>query len=140
MCGKVDGLAQKKTIGLFRFLAVGAALAAVEHMAALAGFLKISTAPPWRHALFIVVDTGLCGLMILKPRWLYLPALLVAIQGVFSHGTHAWNLWFAQRRVDWLSVAVLLYMPLLLWAAFLNAQEKNKDERGLSSEWGANWP
>jgi hypothetical protein len=111
-----------------RFLAVGAALAAIYHLVAFAGFRMQSTAPPWRHALFVFVDAVLCGLLIWKPRWLYIPVSLIAVQGVLSHGTHAWRLWFVQRQVDWLSVAVLLYMPLLLLAAFLNARGRPDEQ------------
>ncbi len=87
-----------------------------------------SNAPPWRHALFVCIDAGLCGLLICRPRWLYIPVLLIAIQGVLSHGMHAWLLWSHQKHIDWLSVLVLLYMPPLVWIALLNARDRIGDQ------------
>jgi hypothetical protein len=53
------------------------------------------------------------GLLRYRPRFFFLYAALAG-QQVYSHGTYGWSVWTLAHRVDWASVAVLLFFPVML--------------------------
>jgi hypothetical protein len=63
--------------------------------------------PPWRHALFAVINAG-CALGFQKPfpgfTWAF--AALV-VQQIYSHGTQV----IGNGRLDWASAAVFVGLP-----------------------------
>jgi hypothetical protein len=73
-------------------------------------------APPWRHALFIVINAGLAAALVARVRGLVWIIFALTLQQIYSHGTYAWELWVTERRLDWASVVVLLGLPSLLLA------------------------
>lgn len=67
-----------------------------------------------RHELFVALNLGLALLLVLRPRWALVPAALLSLQQLSSHGS---DLAFSLRGpgpVDWASVLVLLFFPALL--------------------------
>lgn len=81
-------------------------------------------APPWRHALFVAVN-ALAAAALWRWRRAWLPAFAaLAAQQLWSHGRYGLAVWRLESRIDWASVAVLLFMPALLaalWSARSNA-------------------
>jgi hypothetical protein len=99
---------------LFRILAVLFAGAAAYHAVAFFDPAFSNGGAPWRHAFFCATDI-LCAWYILRrPRWFVLPFSLFTIQQLCSHGAHAWRLWRAEGRLDWLSFAVPIVVPCTL--------------------------
>ena len=114
---------------VFAGLAAGAALAAAYHLGAfgLACAYSHLHAAAWRHLVFVGIDAALSLLLLWRPRWLIVPVTIVAAQAFWSHGRGLWLAWHCTRQVDWISLAVLLYLPALLAAALWNAwQPENK--------------
>ena len=99
------------TAWIFRFLAVGFALAAAYHLTALLvpAFAKIAYSvdyPAWRHIAFIFIDGTFAFLFVARPNWLIWPYILLTLQVINGHGRVAWLLWREQRQIDWISVVV----------------------------------
>ena len=99
---------------MLRLFALGFAAGAVYHAVGLARPAWTEPAPAWRHALFVAVNAAAAaGLLRYRPAFL-LPFAGLVLQQVWSHGRYGWLVWRAQGRVDWASVAVLVFMPFLL--------------------------
>jgi len=108
---------------VFAWLAGGSALAAAYHLAAFATQFAHAqvNAAAWRHLVFVGIDIALAVLLLWRPRWLIAPVAIVTAQASWSHGHGLWNAWHSARQVDWVSVAVFLYLPFLVAAAISNA-------------------
>ncbi len=99
---------------LARALAVPFLAAAVYHAAGLLRPSWAEPAPPWRHALFVAVN-ALAAAGVLRWRRAWLPGYVaLAAQQLWSHGRYGLTVWRSEGRIDWASVGVLVFMPLLL--------------------------
>ena len=95
--------ASRRTI-LFRFVAVGFALAAIYHLAALAipTFARVAyppTYPVLRHVAFVIVDSLVALLFLSRPRWFIWPYVLLTLQVLQGHGVRAWQTWVQEREI-----------------------------------------
>ena len=70
--------------------------------------------PAWRHAVFVAINTILLYAFLKRPNWFIWFFALLTIQQLYSHGGYAISLWKRQQELDWISVIVVLAMPLLL--------------------------
>ncbi|PYX93514.1 MAG: hypothetical protein DMG67_04000 [Acidobacteria bacterium] len=52
-----------------------------------------------------------------------LPSILT-IQALYSHGTHAWKWWHLEHRVDWLSLGVIVALPIMLIVVIQDWRER----------------
>jgi hypothetical protein len=108
----------------FRLFALIFVAAAAYHLLALApGFSIPGT--HWRHALFVAIDFLFAGLLLLRPRWLVFPFLVLTVHSLYSHGSHAWMWWRSERRVDWLSLGVVIIMPIMLAVLIVERRKRN---------------
>jgi hypothetical protein len=103
----------------FRLIAAGFALGAVAHGTGLIAFLALHFElrpgyPPWRDAVFTVVDAGLAALALRAPRRLWLPVLAFLVQQVTNHGAWAWRAWTDAHRIDW---GLLVTLSFVMWSA-----------------------
>jgi hypothetical protein len=99
---------------IFRLFAAIFFAAAIYHLiAVVVPGLSIPGAH-WRHALFVGIDFLFAGLLLWRPRWLVFPFFVLTLWSLYSHGAHAWNWWHFERRVDWLSLGVVIVLPLML--------------------------
>lgn len=109
---------------LFSWLAAGAAVAATYYLGAFGvawAHMNLNAAG-WRHLAFVGIDTVLSLLVFLRPRWLVVPVAIVAAQALWSNGQGCWVSLRDARHVDWISLTVLLYIPILLGAAIWNTR------------------
>ena len=91
--------------------------AAAYHVAAYVHPAFSTGGSPARHAVFAVIDTVCAYLFVRRPLWFVFVFAAVAAETVWSHGQHAWRLLQNEERYDWLSIAVVLLIPVVL--AFL---------------------
>jgi hypothetical protein len=95
--------------------AVVLAAAALFH--AVACFVPVAQdSPPWRHALFALIDAAVALGLIFRPRGFALVFGFLVAQQLLSHGAALWHAFATEGRVDWISVGVLLTLPALLVA------------------------
>ena len=116
---------------LFRAAAVGAALSAAFHAAAMISpaIARIEyepTYPLWSHVVFIFIDSALVWLFLRRPSWLVWAVALLTVQTLAGHGCGAWRLWVEQGRVDWISVAVSIGTPAVLLLLFLDWRDRRR--------------
>jgi hypothetical protein len=99
---------------LFRMIAVLFVGAAIYHAVAFLEPALIAGGAHWRHATFCAIDI-LCAWYILRrPQWFVVAFAILTLQQICSHGARAWMLWHTERRLDWLSFAVLVVVPCIL--------------------------
>ena len=110
------------------FLFVGAAFFHASHIVAPeAG----DPSGPLRHTLFVAINLGVAACLWLRPSALRLIFGVLVIQQVASHGSTAWRLWTEHATVDYLSIGVVVVMPLT-WAALLasGSSQQARGEKG----------
>ena len=70
---------------------------------------------PMRHGLFVVIDFTV-GLGVWKrPRLFFWILSALGVQQLYSHGRALVSACTQEQRFDWISVLVLLVIPLALW-------------------------
>ena len=75
------------------------------------------TSSSTRHLVFVAINLFFCAAFALRVRWTIFPATLLSLQQFYSHG----GAFLEARRhgvFDGQSVAVLLFLPVVLIAAF----------------------
>ncbi|MGA3136906.1 MAG: hypothetical protein ABSC88_13035 [Terracidiphilus sp.] len=99
---------------IFRIIAVLFIGAAMYHAAAFLVPAFSYGGAHWRHAAFCVIDLLCACYLLRRPRWFVAAFGVLTLETLCSHGAHAWMLWHTGRRLDWLSFAVLIVVPLTL--------------------------
>jgi hypothetical protein len=99
---------------LFRFVALAFVCAALFHLSALLWPSIAEPVPPWRHALFVVINAALALGMRRRPRGFAFVFALFTAQQLWSHGVSGWQVWRDEQRVDWASLVTLLFLPGVL--------------------------
>lgn len=89
-------------------------IAALYHLAAAAAPWLGIRGTQWRHVLFVGIDATFAWLLLRRPWWLALPFALLTVHSLRSHGQGAWDQWQMARRVDWISIGVVVALPLIL--------------------------
>ena len=108
---------------LFIVFSILALVAAIYHLVNL--FYKTHDSPAWRHILFTLICFSCAYYFIARPKYfVYLFGALV-IQQYYSHGSYLIDLWEAQQKIHWISMAVLIFMPNCLFYLIKDNMDKN---------------
>lgn len=67
-----------------------------------------------RHEVFVGLNLALALLLVARPRWALVPAALLAVQQLYSHGSDLLTSVREPGPLDWASVGVLVFFPALL--------------------------
>jgi hypothetical protein len=67
-----------------------------------------------RHEVFVGLNLALALLLVARPRWALLPAALLSVQQLYSHGSDLLASVHEPGPFDWASVGVLVFFPALL--------------------------
>ena len=67
-----------------------------------------------RHGVFVGLNLALAWLLVARPRWALLPAALLSVQQLYSHGSDLVRSTREPGPFDWASVGVLVFFPALL--------------------------
>lgn len=90
-------------------------------------FYPPDSSPYWRHAIFVIVN-GICLYGIVKrPIWFTWFVGILTIQQWYSHGSFALELWKKQHIIDWISIGVLIFMPVFFLLLLTDQKVKPKD-------------
>ena len=81
-----------------------------------------NASPPWRHALFVLINLAVAGCLVLRPRAFVGAFALLTVQQIYGHGSMAWDAWQIRQQVDWVSLGIVVLMPLLLGLLVLDAR------------------
>ena len=85
--------------------------------------------PHTRHAVFAVIDAGFACLLLLRPWWALIPFAFLTGYSLYSHGRHAWQQWQLEGRLDWLSLGVVIVMPIMLAMLAVDARRRHNGTR-----------
>ena len=107
----------------FGTLAVTFAGVATFHAVALVRPDLAPPSPPWRHGLFAAINTVVAVGMVARPRGFVLAFAALTAQQLVSHGSAAWSAWIEERRVDVVSLLVVIAMPAALVALAIDARQ-----------------
>jgi len=95
---------------LFVVLAIFSLLAAIYHLTGV--FCKINESPVWRHALFVGINLFCVFGFLKRPNYFIYFFCLLFLQQYYSHGRHLIKLWHAQHAIHWISLFVLIALPV----------------------------
>ncbi len=107
------------------------ALASIYHLAAV--FFKIhpdvSGSSAARNILFVIINFICVYGMLKRPAWFIycFPALLV--QQLYSHGSGLINSWNEKGKMDWLSLIVVLILPVIMFFLIKDLKRKKIQRR-----------
>jgi hypothetical protein len=69
-----------------------------------------------RHAVFVGINLGCVGGLILQPPFFRVAFIALAAQQAYSHGGTAWMAWVERGEVDLVSLVIVVLMPAILAA------------------------
>jgi len=69
----------------------------------------------WRHGVFIIVNIIGAWLILWRPPWTVIPFSIVTVQSLYSHSHRMISWWTKNKQIDWISIAVLIVLPLALF-------------------------
>jgi len=99
----------------FKVIAILFAGAAVFHAI---GLLAPEWAPAesrWRHACYTLLDFTNAFFILSRPTWQVALLWAITAEQFHSHGVTAYEVWWRDGRIDWLSLAVLGVMTCVLF-------------------------
>ncbi|MEO5891563.1 MAG: hypothetical protein ABIQ31_15030 [Ferruginibacter sp.] len=77
-------------------------------------FYPSANSPAWRHAIFVLINFLVIYGLLKRPAWFIWFIAVLMLQQWYSHGSYAYQTWQKQHLIDWISVAIILLLPLLL--------------------------
>jgi hypothetical protein len=110
---------------LFKILALLGMFPIVYHFIGV--FCKINSSPVWRHQLFILIGAVSIYGILKRPPWFIWFFSLLAMQQLYSHGSDLFLYWKNVHRIHWISVAVLLFIPMTLFFLLLERTTINRE-------------
>jgi uncharacterized membrane protein len=78
----------------------------------------------WRHAVFFLIDLVCAWFLLKRPAWFVFAFGALTLETLYGHGTHAWMMWRAEGQIDWLSIGVLIVVPLTMALLIENAMRR----------------
>ena len=94
----------------FVVFAIFSLLAGLYHTRGL--FYPNGITPAWRHVLFILINTVCVYGFLKRPKWFIGFLGLLTLQQWYSHGGYAIGLWIKTHTIHWISVGVIVLLPL----------------------------
>ena len=119
-------LMSKKVLQIIFIVAALASFAALLfHLKG--SFYPSAETPAWRHVVFVVVNCICIYGVIKRPGWFTWFVGLLTLQQWYSHGSYAIELWQNQHCIHWVSICVVIFMPVLFVLLLIDRKSKLKD-------------
>jgi hypothetical protein len=71
-----------------------------------------------RHGIFVCINIICIYGVIKRPKWFIWFAVVLTLQQWCSHGSYAIHLWQTENKIHWISVGVILLLPVLVWLLY----------------------
>ena len=88
-------------------------VATMYHFIGALGF-AFYLSPQWRHAFWVVVDGGMASAMLHPRPWMIAPLAAITVWSLYSHGWIMFLVWRVTGQIQWLSLAVVIVLPVML--------------------------
>jgi len=108
---------------LFRYFAAVFGIAVLFHIGGM--FCHFNGCPWWRHLIFVGVDLFIVYGILKRPQYFIYIFMVFLMQQYYSHGSALVHLWKVQQRVDWISLLVIVYLPIVLAFLIVDMAKKN---------------
>lgn len=105
----------------FVVFAILAAVAALYHF--IGNFYKINSSSVRRHIFFIFISIICVYGLLKRPAWFILFFFVLLVQQLYSHGGDIIWHWRHGYHIDWISVAVLTFMPVVFVLLLLDRRK-----------------
>jgi hypothetical protein len=115
----------------FRACSLLAIIAAIYH--AIGMFYPINASPPWRHAIFVGVCLFCAYGFENRPRYFIYVFGALVVQQFFSHGSYLIGQWNDAHKIHWISVALLVVLPVIFFNLLAENRESRIKNRGSSN-------
>ena len=109
---------------IFRIFAFLFALAALYHTVGFFFPYMVIPSHHWRHGVFVLVNLVGIWLILWRPPWAIVPFFIMTLQGVNSHARRALKWWMTDQRIDWISIGVIIVLPLVIFFLYKVIREK----------------
>ena len=77
-------------------------------------FHPTTLTPAWRHGIFVLINIICIYGLLKRPIWFIWFVAILTLQQWYSHGSYALELWQIENKIHWISLAVIIFLPLLL--------------------------
>jgi hypothetical protein len=114
---------------IFRIFAILFVAAAFYHGIGYFFPKLVVPSPHWRHGVFILVNLIGVWLILWRPPWAILPFAALTVQQLNGHIKRGLHWWTAHQRIDWLSIGVVIILPIALFLLIQEIKEK-KQQKG----------
>ena len=105
---------------LFKIASLLSLLAAVYHLVGI--FYPINSSPAWRHLLFVCVALFCSYGLTKRPKYFVYFFFLLVVQQFYSHGGSLINQWIQYHTIDWISLVLLLFLPVIFFNLILESK------------------
>lgn len=110
----------KKIIFLgFSLLAIAAA---IYHFIGI--FYFVDKTPAWRHILFVFIDLVAAYGFVKRSGWFIVFFVILAIQQLYSHGQYAIRLWQNEHAIHWISIGIIILLPVAIILLIIDQRSK----------------
>ncbi|GHM98544.1 hypothetical protein WSM22_00340 [Cytophagales bacterium WSM2-2] len=106
----------------FKVVAILGVVVAIYHVVGI--FYPVNDSPPWRHGVFIVVSLFCSYGFIKRPKYFLYFFAVLSVQQFYSHGSDIISTWQEKHNIDWISVALLIAIPFILYNLIVDAKGK----------------
>ena len=107
---------------IFLTFSLLAFVAATYHFIGL--FDQVGKIPAWRHSLFVFIDLIAAYGFVKRPRWFIVFLVTLTLQQWYSHGLYALNLWQNEHMIHWISIAIIILLPLAVILLIIDQRSK----------------
>jgi hypothetical protein len=116
----INNLLLKQVSKIFFIAALLAGITAVYHLYyafTTTGNIMI------RHIVFIFINLFLVFFFVNRPSYFIILFFLLSLQQLYSHGSRFVK-YLSEKNIDWISAAVIIIMPFLLYLLILEKRTK----------------
>jgi len=86
----------------------------------------INDSPVWKHSLFVVIDLFFVYAILKRTKYFVYLFSFFLLEQYYSHGTYLIDIWSEKHQVHWISVFILILLPIALICLIEENKQKKK--------------
>ncbi len=116
---------------LFKVISILSVVIAIYHFVGI--FYPINSSPPWRHSIFVCVCLFCCYGFVKRPKYFNYFFFVLLVQQFYSHGLYLLSQWSDYNKVDWISLLLLVFLPVIFFALIIDLKSKSRPSQSQKS-------
>ena len=105
---------------LFKIASLLSMAVAVFHLVGI--FYPINSSPSWRHLLFVFIALFCSYGLVKRPKYFAYFFFLLIVQQFYSHGGSLISQWSKHQTIDWVSLLLLIFLPVIFLNLILDSK------------------